>query len=114
MAIMNILLNLHIIPRYGYVGATATTVITEALGSIIFFYYIYNNLVKEKFFGLVSKLLFINAMIYLILIFFNYIESYYLILLSFIGYLIILYLSKCIDSEDIEILKTGFKNKNQT
>lgn len=45
--IVNVMLNLYVIPRYGYVGASYTTVITEIIASITYIAILFTKFKKE-------------------------------------------------------------------
>jgi O-antigen/teichoic acid export membrane protein len=46
---LNVILNILIIPKYGYIGASLTTLLTEFLGFFIMFLYLKNHF-NEKFY----------------------------------------------------------------
>ena len=56
-ALFNFLLNFYFIPKWGIVGASYTTMMTEGLIAFIWFYYVY---VKEKHVALPSFLFFVK------------------------------------------------------
>lgn len=52
---VNILINLYAIPKYGYIGASYTTVITEILTSIVYFYILSTKFNDESEFLIGTK-----------------------------------------------------------
>lgn len=109
MAIVNIILNYFVIPQYNFIGASITTVITEALGTTMLFWYIYTKLIKKTFITTILKLVLLNITLYIFLTIFNYIPIYLLVILSMIFYIFLLIVSKCITKEEIKLLKSSIR-----
>ena len=113
MALVNIILNYLLIPQYSYVGASVATVFTEALGTVIYFYYIHANLIKKLFAATILKLVSLNILLCLTLIIFDFIPLALLIILSLIFYIILLVKFNCITKEEISLLKSVIKIKGE-
>lgn len=106
MALVNIVLNYFLIPRYSYVGASIATVFTVFLGAAIYFFYIYNNLIKRLFIAIILKLIILNALFYTILITLKFMPFVLLIVVSAAIYIFLLLISKCITEEEVSLLKS--------
>lgn len=109
-AIVNVALNLLLIPQFGYVGAGIATVITESIGFILMFTYISKyflkisitqNLLKTTFGGLLVALL-----IYYLKVDVNWILAGIVGVFAYMAVIIIL---KIITREDIELFKNFIK-----
>lgn len=106
--ILNILLNIILIPQYSYIGASINTFITE-FGVAIFLILIYNRTEymfrKRKYIILISKIIGASACVGVIIWALKYLNLFILILLTALLYLAIAYLIKIIDDDDIRLLK---------
>jgi O-antigen/teichoic acid export membrane protein len=109
IALFNIIVNLILIPKYSYLGASIATVLTEGLGFILMYIYISKyflkisvtqNILKTVICGILTILV-----IYYLKININWILA---AILGVFIYLLILYLLKIITKEDLEILKKIF------
>lgn len=106
--VINIILNLILIPRYSYVGASIATVITEAIlvCYIIFITYrlgygtSYSIVLKD-----LTRILIATTIMSIFIWYFNNQNFFLLIITAIIIYFIALYIVKGIDEVDIEILK---------
>lgn len=118
MAILNIILNYLLIPQYSYIGASIATVLVEALGAIMYYYYIYSTLIKKSFNVMIVKLVSLNLCIYLFLAILKgeipnlalvstlYLWILLLVLLSVVVYFFLLIISNSITKEELSILKS--------
>lgn len=52
----NVGLNIFILPRYGYLGASATTVVTEVLLTLYFFFFLQRSLTRLPLAGFIARL----------------------------------------------------------
>ena len=105
-ALLNITLNLLLIPKFSYIGASIATVVTESLGFVLMFSYLSRYFFKISVTQNILKTIFINILI-LIFIYYLKINLNWIIaaILGLILYIILLYFMKIITKEDIEILK---------
>lgn len=110
-AILNIILNLFLIPKFSYFGASFATVITELIIFIIMFYYlsrffhrisITENILKP----LVGAI--IVAVCISLLIYINWILA---LIFGLIVYIPLLYVLKIINKEDIKLIRELIKNR---
>jgi len=106
--VMNVILNLILIPPYNYVGASVTTIITEAVqnGYIIYITYklgygtSYKIVLKD-----LLKIFMATAVMAIFIWYFINLNFFVLVTAAIIIYFIALYIVKGIDEVDIEILK---------
>jgi O-antigen/teichoic acid export membrane protein len=106
-AVVNILLNLLLIPQFSFVGSSFATVITEIVILPFLVYIIHKNnytnispLVKN-----LPNILFSCLIMSLFLIFFNNLNLFILIVASAIIYLGVIFITKTLDEDDKWILK---------
>ena len=111
--IVNILLNLILIPKFSYVGACIATVITEIIlvsGVIKMAYKIGFGISTKKIVGMLLKVTVSTTIMGVFLIYFK--DFNLLILIpSVLLYIFILYLIKGIDDTDINLLKQMIKRQ---
>jgi O-antigen/teichoic acid export membrane protein len=106
--IENIVLNLLIIPRFGYVGASITTVITEftiVTLVLIFAYKTGYSVQRREFLTNISKVIIASLIMGVFIWKLISLNLPILILLSTLLYIGILYIIGGINKEDIELLK---------
>ncbi len=105
--VINIILNLILIPKYSYIAASFNTLLTESIVAILLiitasklgFLYkkkVLNNLIRIIISGLIMATF---------LILFKELNLFILIISSTIIYLVAIFITKAIDKEDIEIIK---------
>ncbi len=114
-AILNIILNLLLIPQFSYIGSSAATVVTELLILPIFLYvlnkteYIYPpSLIKDTF-----KIVICNIVLVMAIILLNQLNYGLAVLISVILYLIMIFATKILDADDISLIKSIFERKVQ-
>ena len=107
---LNVLLNLLLIPKIGYVGAAWSTLFTEVFLFILYYWYVskswylynFSNILLKPAIAVIAMLLFIKFInLGLILTVFS----------AGIVYFAVLYMLKTLDKEDYEIMKSIFKNE---
>ncbi len=106
--LMNIIINLILIPRYSFIGASIATFITEVIlvGSVIFIVYrigygiSYKIVLKD-----ISKVLIASLIMLLFVWYFSSLNLIILVVSAAVIYLIVLYLVKGIDEVDISLVK---------
>ena len=112
-AVENIVLNLLVIPKFSYIGASVTTVITEftalilciILSSKIGYGISKNNLLD------ISKVLVASLLMGIIIVHLKDLNLLILVLLSATFYFIVLYLFRVFKEEDIKLLKEIMSTK---
>ena len=102
--VINICLNLLFIPRYGFKGAAATTVLSEMVVFIIYYFYLYKS--YHKFSALKSSLkpLFASLIVGALAWKFNALPLILLLFLVLGLYFFLLFCFKVFDSEERELL----------
>jgi len=106
MALFNVTLNIFLIPKYSYIGASVATILTETLGFIFTFVYINKYFFKISiteyiFKPILAGFLFIFTIYYIKLA----IPWFFTMLLGVFTYLAILYLFKLINKDDKDLFK---------
>lgn len=108
-AVLNVALNIVLIPKFSYIGASIATVATESLGFILMFSYISRyhfrisitqNIIKTLLMGIIVLIL-----IYYMKISFNWIMA---AISGLILYAVLLFGFKIITKEDLDIIKEIF------
>jgi O-antigen/teichoic acid export membrane protein len=113
-AIINVILNFILIPRFNLMGAAISTSIAFIIMGVLFFYYAYKIsgaqpikfvYLKTSIIGFVSIFVIyklskiINLSIY---------KFFSILLLFLVIYLFLLYIFRCLDDEDILVIKSWF------
>ena len=114
-AVINIILNILLIPKFSYIGSSAATVITELSMIPIFIYILLKTEYTETkiFIKDLPKILICNLILSLVIFIIKNINILLIILIASLVYAIMIYLTKTLDSEDFSLIKSLFnKNKN--
>ena len=113
-AISNILLNVILIPKFSYLGASLATVITEVIIMPILIYFIWKNgfttlkpLSKD-----LHKIFFSCGLMTIFVVALNGMNLFLLIVIALIVYLGMIYITKTLDDRDFLILKNIRKKHN--
>lgn len=108
-AVLNIVLNIILIPKFSYIGASIATVATETLGFILMFSYISRYQFKISVIQNILKPILMGFLL-LIIIYYMKISINWIIsaVLGLILYLILLFLFKIITKEDLDLFKEIF------
>ena len=115
-AFLNIALNLILIPKFSYIGASIATVLTEFIAFLILYYYVSKTEYKlsKKIFSIIFIKVGIATLV--MAIFIKYFENanfLVLILFAITIYFIAFYLMKGFDKEDIQFILKLFKDKGR-
>ena len=105
----NIILNLALIPKYGYIGAAWATFITEIFLFVMYFYYV-SKILHFYNFGKILLKPVIAAIAMAIFIKFSPLGFVATVILSSVVYFIIILLTKTFDVVDNEIARKILKN----
>lgn len=110
-AIFNIVLNIVLIPEFSYIGSAVATVLTELLMLPVFFHVLRKTeyidiapLMKDAFKIVISNIVLVMAII--LLSQFNYGLA---VLMGVILYLVMIYITKTLDEDDIKLIKDLIK-----
>lgn len=106
--IFSIILNLILIPKFSYIGASWATVLTELLSATLCFYFLSRYLIKIKLKKLIFKPL-IACTIMAIFIISVKVSIFLVIPFSIIIYFLCLLLLKTFDDEDFTLLRQVIK-----
>lgn len=109
IALVNILLNFFLIPKYSFVGASIATLFSQALGSCIFFYYIYVLFPTNSYKNILVKMFCISLIFLIFLLTFNFISTYISAILSLLFYIIMILTLKILPEEEISSIKSYIK-----
>lgn len=106
-SILNILLNMVLISKYSYIGASVATVITNCFAFILLFVFVSRSgyPLPNKTVSDLSKVLAASFIMYLFIEYFKETNLILLIILSAILYFITIYLLKIMDDNDMQLLK---------
>jgi len=114
-AIVNIVLNILLIPQFSYVGSSYATVFTELMILPILVYVVRKNhytnvgpLVKD-----LPKILFASLVMSIFIIYFNYLNLFILIIASAVIYLGLIFIVRALDEDDMWILKNIMNIKKE-
>jgi O-antigen/teichoic acid export membrane protein len=104
--LLNVTLNLILIQKFSYIGASAATVATECLGFILMFVYISRYFFKISVTQNILKTTF-SSILVLIFIYYLKINTNWIIsaILGLFVYLSLLYVMRIVTKEDVEIFK---------
>jgi O-antigen/teichoic acid export membrane protein len=104
----NVVLNLILIPRYGLVGASITTLFTEFLSlalSLIWSRKIGYSIFNRNSAGIVAKVLISSAAMGVFIVYCHNLKLQALVPLAALLYFVILYIIRGIDKEDMNLIR---------
>ncbi len=105
-AAFNVALNLILIPKFGYVGAAASTFFTEIFLFILYYWYVSKSLHSYNFLPiLIRPVIAVSAMIAFIFYFRMALGLALLIVVSAALYFAVIFMLKSFDSKDYEIFR---------
>ncbi|MDZ7261181.1 MAG: flippase [candidate division KSB1 bacterium] len=104
-AFLNIALNFILIPKYSYIGAALATLATEASTFLLHLYYLSYKLVKPPFLKLAPKIIVVNLVMSIFLIFFNRFDIFTLSAIAVIINLSMVGLTRLFSKEELNFLK---------
>lgn len=109
--ILNIILNLVLIPQYSFIGASVVTVITEFTSFLLCFYVLSKYLVRIEVIKIIIKPI-IASMVMAFFILYVKTNIFILVSFSIIIYFISILLLKTLDKEDIKLFMKITERKN--
>jgi O-antigen/teichoic acid export membrane protein len=107
-ALINISLNLFLIPLFGYVGAGISTLITESILLSLFVYISSKNGYRIPIRKIVIKPIIASILMGALIYIFRDINFILIIIISIFVYFVILYLTKAITKEDVKMFRSVF------
>jgi len=108
-ALINIVLNLFLIPKFSFFGAAVATILTETFILLTFFYLAWVNNFKIPILNIVPKPVFACLVMAAFILYFNSLNIYFLIPISILIYLVIFYLIKGFSPDELHLIKNMFK-----
>ncbi|MBE3089351.1 MAG: flippase [Actinobacteria bacterium] len=111
-ALINIGLNLFLIPLLGYVGAGISTIITELILLCLFFYVSSKNVYRIPLHKVVIKPIIASIVMGIIIYFLADFNLIIIIIFSIFVYFFILYLTKAITQEDFRMFRSIFNRSD--
>ena len=110
--VLNVILNLILIPMFSFIGASVVTVITEFFAFILLFIFVKAQLGNPFSYKFLIKLTFCVSIFGLFIIYFkDVLGSVFTIIISVIIYILLAILLKVISQKDLIILKKLLKKK---
>ncbi|MDR0912317.1 MAG: flippase [Methanobrevibacter sp.] len=111
--IVNVVLNLILIPKYSYVGASLATIVTGCVLSILLAFLINKKLFKLEFsiFKDISKII-VSTIVLAIVLYFANLNIWIAIPVGIIVYFAMIFILKTFDKDDIYILKEVLGKNN--
>lgn len=104
-ALINVILNLILIPHFSYVGAASATIISEIVLFGVYFYLVSNYLTRLPLHKLIISPLIACAVMAVFIHLCSGINLAALVIVAAVIYFVVLYLAKGISREDINLLK---------
>ncbi|MFZ2455894.1 MAG: flippase [Candidatus Altiarchaeia archaeon] len=108
--IANVLLSIVLIPDLGLVGASITTVLTEVILFLAYYYFTSKHFYRPRLRLIVIKPLFAGLLMCILILYFRDINIMLLVPAAAIVYFIALYQIKGIDDEDKKIIKKAIRS----
>lgn len=110
-AIINILLNLMLIPKYSYIGAASATLISEVINFGMLYYFTSKNQFRVSIPKILAKPIVATVIMIAAIIYFKSLHLLFIVAISSIAYFITLFLLKGISRDEIGILQSFFQRK---
>lgn len=103
--VFNIALNLILIPIYSYIGAAVVTVLTEAIGFVLQYYYISKFVSKVNIKDTIIKPIIASMIMSLFIYYFISMNLFVLIIAGSVIYFVIIILLKTFTDDDYDLFK---------
>jgi len=107
-SVLNIILNLILIPKYSLIGAGITTVFTEFLSLLLHFIQVSKvgyNVINKYFFDNIVRIVISTVFMSIFIIYFYHLNLFVLIPLAALLYFTALYIMRGVFMEDINLIK---------
>lgn len=112
-ALINIILNIFLIPYYGIIGAAFTTLVTEVF-ILVFMYINFYKIIKLHVIKHLYKPLIVSSVMYLVIYYLEQLNLFLLIILGIIIYFFGMLILGGINKYDISIIKGLISSKKST
>ncbi len=106
-AVFNVVLNLILIPKIGYIGAAVSTFFTEIFLFILYYWYVSKSLHRFNFIPILIKPLIATAVMATFIIYVNF-RLFLIIPLAGLIYFVVILLLRTFEKEDYQIFKKMF------
>lgn len=111
--ITNVSLNLLLIPEFSYIGAAITTIFSGAIDFALHFYFVSKYLSKLPIHKIVAKPLICSLVMGFFVFYLKEINLIFLVVVSILIYIGMLYILKVFHQEDIILFKQVFRKTSQ-
>ncbi|MCJ7570974.1 MAG: flippase [Candidatus Thermoplasmatota archaeon] len=112
-ALVNVIINIILIPYFSYVGAAVATISSETILFVIYFYLISKHIYLLPIHKMLVKPFVALVVMSLFIFFFNWLGLFLLVILSIFVYFVTLYLIKGISKEDFALIRQIIKIPNR-
>ena len=114
-AILNIILNLLLIPKFSYIGSAYATVITEISMLPIFLHILLKTEYAEikPLTNDLPRILLSNIVLTVVIIYLTYLNIFLIILIGVSVYIVMILITQTLDSEDIFLIKSLLKRNRR-
>jgi O-antigen/teichoic acid export membrane protein len=112
-AIVNVIINITLIPYFSYVGAAVATVSSETILFGIYFYLISKHIYLLPIHKMLVKPFIALVVMSLFIFFFNWLGLFILVILGVLVYFLTLYVIKGITKEDVALIRQIIKIPNR-
>jgi O-antigen/teichoic acid export membrane protein len=103
--LLNVVINLILIPKYSFIGSSLATVITSLVSLILCYHFISKFIFKFALSKLITKTLLSNLVMALFIIYLMDINLSLLICIAIVIYFTMLFISGILSKEDLKLLK---------
>lgn len=112
-AIINVIINIILIPHYSYIGAAAATVASETILLGYYFYLVSKYIVVLPIHKILVKPFIALIVMAIFLLFFSWLGFFIIVIFSIIVYFSTLYLIRGISKDDVALIKEIIKFQNR-
>ena len=109
-ALANVLMNLLLIPKFSYIGASVATVVTEAIGFILQYYFISKHLYQIQLHKYIAIPLVATLAMSYVIFELKQLNLFVLVLIAITVYLTILHELRAFPKEDVDLLTNILKS----
>jgi O-antigen/teichoic acid export membrane protein len=110
-ASVNVILNLILIPTLSYIGASFTTVFSETILFMLFFYFLSKHFHRISIHKILYKPLIVSLLMGMFIFYFKDMNFVILICLAIFIYISLLFITRTFSKEDIRLFKQTFKGE---
>lgn len=112
LLIVNVILNVVLMPTFSYIGASFVTIFTEFILLILFLHYLSKFICKVNILSIIAKPIFASIVMSLFIYFSkSRVDIFFIIIISSFIYFATLFITKTFSKSDMDIFKGLFKSK---